>query len=612
MPLVSSETFSLCASHKTRVARVIRGNILATMKMDRSLARFAALLLVASETHAAPGSLDPSFDSNGTAIADFGGFDSVRALAQQLIGARYLAAGTTRATISGPGNFALARFNNDGSPDGTFGSGGRTTTDFGANDRAVALSVRVVGLGLDETVVAVGLTDAGGDLDFAVARYDDTNGGPVTSFDGDGKVTTDFAGFDDTASAVAVQSDGRVVVAGYSDSGGVDGFDFALARYLANGTLDTSFDSDGKVTTQISVADQDNWATCMAIQPDGKILVGGYGGGGFGGGSNSSWHIARYHGQIATGTPGTLDTSFGSFPEVGIVDVILAPGGRLEAMTLQADGKIVLTGECNANVGLARLNADGSLDTGFNGTGTMVVPLAVANDAPFGVAVQADGKILVVGQSNKGGTDFDFLVARFTPSGALDPGFGNGGILLTDYSSGGDETARGVLVQGDGTIVVAGTHSGTTDDFLLARYLTAQGDVRVGTNAAVTRGNDLYNPTGAGQMQVAAIRRGGGMKKIAAGIQNDGPVPDSFTARGRKGNRKFQVAYLLGRKNHTAAMVRGTYATGPVAAGATHLQTVRITAATQQSRKKRTLFVSSNSANDPSASDTAIIQAKSR
>ena len=166
------------------------------------------------------------------------------------------------------GDFKLVRYTVDGSLDTIFGDSGIANTDFfGFEDQGSSVVVQA-----DGKIVVAGYATSGGNRDFALARYNN-DGSLDTSFDGDGKVTTDFAGSTDFATSVAVQADGRIIVAGQSDTGGGD-YDFALARYNVNGSLDTSFNGDGRLTTDFG-SSQDR-ATSVALQADGKIVVAGY------------------------------------------------------------------------------------------------------------------------------------------------------------------------------------------------------------------------------------------------------------------------------------------------------------------------------------------------
>jgi uncharacterized delta-60 repeat protein len=290
----------------------------------------------------------------------------------------------------GEGSFALARFNPNGSLDQSFSGDGKQTTDFGGGATGVAIQG-------DGKIVAVGANGHGG---FALARYN-PNGSLDPSFSGDGKQMTDFGGFDQ-ASGVALQANGKVVVVG---QGGPDPSDFAIARYNPNGTLDTSFSGDGKQTTSFSAGCCDG-ASALAIQGDGKIVAVGLAGGG-------------------TGNPG--------------------------------------------HFALARYNPNGTLDPSFSGDGKQTTE--VGDDAfAKGVALQGDGKLVVVGLTHTGG-DYGFALARYNQNGTLDPSFSGDGKQTTDFGPFG--YATGIALQANGNIVVVGVGRGTdfTYDFALARYL---------------------------------------------------------------------------------------------------------------------------------------------
>src|SRR2546426_2863336 len=155
-----------------------------------------------------------------------------------------------------------------GDLDATFGIGGRVLTDFGGGDRA-----RAVALQADGKIVVAGSSSAGAvGADFALARYN-PGGSLDPTFGSGGRVLTDF-GVDDEARAVALQADGKIVVAG-----GFGGAFFALARYNPNGTLDTSFGSEGRVFTNFGGRDG---ARALALQADGKIVAAGFTSSGFG------------------------------------------------------------------------------------------------------------------------------------------------------------------------------------------------------------------------------------------------------------------------------------------------------------------------------------------
>lgn len=555
---------------------------------------------------ASPGVVDTTFSQTGSVSVTLDYHDTLSGIATQLEGERYLLVGSSRGSSpQGPMNFALVRLNKDGMLDPAFGSAGKISTDFGGDDQALAIAVRNYDQALPEMVIAAGFTDLGGDDDFALARYDETTGALVTSFDGDGRLTTEFSGFDDRATAAAIQSNGRIVVAGWSESGGADGIDFALARYMPDGTLDTEFDGDGKVTTQIQITGEDNWATCMAIQPDGKIVVAGHGGDNAQGGAGSSMLVARYHGDAATGSPGSLDSSFGT---LGVVSISFEGGGNANAIAIQPDGKVVLAGESNSRLALARLNSSGALDASFGGGGKVVLEIAPSfgsiDNYFSGVTFQPDGRIVAVGYANGAA-----LVRRFTSSGALDGNFGTrGSVFFAPWQNWAIATA--VIAQPDGKIFIAGTiQDGGPTNFLTIRLNTAGGDMQVGTKAKGFRGDNIYSPYRIGsQTSRVSISSGGGSEDVTAVIENKGPVADQFTLRGI-GRGTIAPVYFVGRKNRTAEIMAGRYSTGPVAAGAKKLITVRVTAKTKRRGAQKSISLVNQSTNYPPARDLVHIRA---
>ena len=408
-----------------------------------------------------PGSLDATFGTAGTVTTDIGsGATRAKAVALQSDG-KIVAAGWA---IGSGADFALARYNADGTLDDTFGEvvsgstrSGKAITSFSSgNDQAYAVAVQSDG----KIVVAGYATISATGQDFALARYN-ANGTLDTSFSGDGKVTTAIASGSgsDEASAVAVQSDGKIVAAGRS------GADFALARYNADGTLDDTFGTvvsgstrSGKQTTDF--ASGLDVAYAVAVQSDGKIVAAGK--------SAALFGLARYNAN------GVLDTSFSSD---GKVTTDIASGGTdiAYAMEVQSNGKLVLAGQGGGDFGLARYNADGTLDDTFGEvvsantrSGKVTTDFASGTDQAYAVTVQSNGKIVAAGYGGLTATSRDFALARYNANGTLDTGFGTGGKVTTAIASGAviDE-ARGVAVQSDGKIVLAG-HS--DNDFALARY----------------------------------------------------------------------------------------------------------------------------------------------
>ena len=357
--------------------------------------------------------------------------------------------------------FAVTRHNANGSLDTTFGSGGSVITPFGAL-QDVAHSVVAQP---DGKLVVGGYTNSSlSDQDFALARYN-TDGSLDTSFGTGGLVTTSFGSGRDSGQSVALQSDGKIIVAGYCNVGG---YDFAIARYEADGSLDTTFGSGGMVFTPVGTGS--DYGYSVLVQPDGKLVLVGtsYNG------TDNDLALVRYNAD------GSLDTSFGTGGKV-TTPVGTDVDDNCNEVAIQADGKIVVAGwtAINGNdFAVVRYNPDGSLDTTFGAGGKVISRVGAGDDRIDGMTIQPDGKILVVGRADMG-SSYDLAMTRFDADGSLDTGFGSNGRVTLDVA-GGYDMAYGVVVRADGKIVVNGNaNTGVTYDSFLARY-NADGSLDTG------------------------------------------------------------------------------------------------------------------------------------
>ena len=395
-------------------------------------------------------------------------------------GGKIVVAGVT--LIAGVEKFALVRYDQGGGLDTSFGGTGKVTTSFGTT-HADALAVA---LQSDGKTIAAGYTRDGFQTDFALARYN-SDGSLDSSFDADGLVTTDFGGHGSIAYSVAVQPDGKILVAG-SNLG-----DFALARYNTDGSLDGTFGVGGLATADIAASDG---ALDMVVQSDGKILLVGYSG-----------QTSMYDMALARFNPdGTLDANFDGD---GVVVTDFGRDDFAHDVVVQADGRIVIAGQSGdlgvtpfkfALVGLipgelaiARYNADGGLDATFDTDGMVTTALGHGADAATGVALQSDGKILA-GGSSFNGSDYDFAVLRYDSTGSLDPTFGSeGGVILLPVTS-FDDIGRAMVLDADDGITIVGqsiSSSGTSENISLVR-LISQVRGTTGDDTLVGRdGNDL-------------------------------------------------------------------------------------------------------------------------
>jgi uncharacterized delta-60 repeat protein len=405
------------------------------------------------------GNLDPTFGNGGKAVAAIPGTDELSTGAALHPDGRIVVCGETS---SGPpfSNFALVRFNRDGSLDPTFGNGGFVSTSFaGIANRASAVAVQP-----DSKIVATGYASNGsGGFDFGLARYE-SDGSLDSTFGSGGRVMTDFSGTTDVANAIVIQPNGRIIVAGRTDdtqSGSSN--NFALARYNADGMLDATFGLNGKIVAP-SFAGNDS-AAALALQPNGKIVAGGTIQTG-----SEDFAVARYNGD-PTAAPGNPDISFDGDGKA-TTDF---NGNRDEAnaVALQPDGKTIVAGSAtvgNLDFAVARYNVNGTLDSTFGTNGKVTTAVSAGgDDVAYAVALQPDGKIVVAGYAQTA-TNFDFALVRYNPNGTLDASFGSGGRLTTDFG-GGSDVGRAIVLQPDNKLVVAGYATiGSGRDFALARY----------------------------------------------------------------------------------------------------------------------------------------------
>lgn len=292
-----------------------------------------------------------------------------------------------------------------------------------------------------------------------------------STFHNDGIATTGFGNASDFGNATALQPDGKIVVAGASMSTESLDFDFALARYLPNGTLDPTFGNHGLVTT--AFGSEDDVINAIAIQPDGKIVVGGSYFNGIGG----DFGLARYD------PTGALDETFG-VNGLAIMDYWAHDAAN--AIAIQPDGKIVAAGRINDDVHnefvVVRFHSNGSLDTSFNGDGFVMVDFGDTFDNQWAntILIQPDGKVLVGGGISvndtipwPGTVKFFWALARLSPSGYLDQTFGVSGptfqlgTVYTPMNGTGPQEMRCSALLADGRILCGGW---VETDFGLARY----------------------------------------------------------------------------------------------------------------------------------------------
>jgi len=403
------------------------------------------LLLVSlgtASTAGADGMLDPSFGNGGLVTTSFPGIpvnlDFVTALAVLPDGRAVAVGGSSDGDSTG---IAVARYLTSGALDTSFG-GGRMRVGCAGTGIGGGFGGQAALLQPDGRLVLVG--DCPGGMFITVLRLN-ADGSLDASFGNGGQVLTPFA--NTHAAAGVLQPDGRIVAVAVGCT--LAACALKAARYNPDGSLDSSFGTGG--TLKLSLA-QSFAAQDAAVQPDGKLLIGGrYGPAG-----------AYDFGLIRLLPNGTLDPSF------GVGGVVTSDFGDAEegvSLIVLGDGRIVLGGRRASDLAVVRYLPSGSLDTTF-GNGGLATANSGASDSLGQVILLPNGKLLIGGSANQ-----DFLLARLLPDGALDTSFGSSGFLTTDFA-GTSDYCNAVAVAGTDRILAAGsTGNPPLVDFGLARYI---------------------------------------------------------------------------------------------------------------------------------------------
>jgi uncharacterized delta-60 repeat protein len=422
-------------------------------RIRRGLVFFLAMLLLLSGNWrtalAADGDLDPTFGNGGKVVTDFtSSTDWMSRIALQPDG-KIVATGDTHPSHRG----ALARYNPDGTLDATFGNGGKVITV--ANVRESAAGLLILPDGKIMTCGSIDLPNSQ-DTSFVLLRFN-SDGSVDPTFGNGGTVTTNINNDNDRAYALARQSDGKIVAAGkrgiqFYPSDQRKG-NVALVRYNPDGSLDATFGNGGIVVNDFGQG-LESYALEVIIQPDGRIIIAGessyeflvarynsngtldttFGNGGFAlVNFSSNWDhgrdaVLQADGKIIlvgiaeVNTPydsfavarvnpdGSLDQTFGNGGKVVMVD-----RGDLEAAALQSDGKLIALGDDSASFKLLRFNVDGSLDSTFGSGGIVTTTFGGSAAAGSDLVFQPDGKLLAGGLTSSDiyYNNSDFALARY-------------------------------------------------------------------------------------------------------------------------------------------------------------------------------------------------------
>lgn len=400
---------------------------------------------------AAPSNLDPTFGNGGKVVSSPDGSQMIYGSTMALQSDGKIVMVGSRVVASTYSTFVVARYNADGSLDTTFGNNGWSSATFGA-DYEFAASVAIHPDG--KIVVGGIIWNSGNDVptrDFAIARFN-SDGSIDTTFDSDGKITISFNDligtfYQEYLSVLKIGSDGKIVVAGHAiDSSVADRFIFA--RINADGSLDTTFGTDGRLADVANMFSNYDKIGDLIILPDGKFVVA------------AAFHnfMGSFRLAIKYNINGGREWTYRK------PDTASSPyfDEALNGIAVLPDGKFIVVGKRLGKIVALRLNADGTEDNTF-------LNPAMPDGEALSVAIQSDGKIVA---NIITATSSSFSLVRYNANGSLDTAFGNGGIIRTIVTSGVD-SGRKVLIQPDGKILVGGSStlsSPTRYYFTMVRY----------------------------------------------------------------------------------------------------------------------------------------------
>ncbi len=411
-----------------------------------------SLISVFNNTIAQDGLLDLSFNGNGFYFTAVG--ESYSGLTKVAIQNDGKIIGLGSMFDGDNGNSMLIRFNIDGSIDESFGEAGFVYTDL---ETGIESGSDLV-IQNDQKIIVASRVGVGFFLNLLeLVRYD-PNGNIDLSFGTDGYVITDLDFTFDQSYSIAMQNDGKIIIGTTIDTATDQAF--GVLRYNSNGSLDTTFGNDGLAIALIGT--NNSSATDVAIQDDGKIIVGGY-----------TWTDSYEIALARFTTSGVLDTSFDT--DGKIITSLGSSQDYGKSIAIQEDQKILVAGYTqngtNSDIALVCYNPNGSLDQNFANGGIYTSDTPDEYESVNSLVIQPDGKILITGKGGTSGDAYDFLVAKYLSNGILDSSFGTDGLVTTSIT-GYNDFGRDIQLQSDGKIVVGGAcyNELETFDVAIARY----------------------------------------------------------------------------------------------------------------------------------------------
>lgn len=401
---------------------------------------------------AQPMERDSSFGTDGLSFARFGTGEAYTYQIMKQSDGKILQVGYVANGLQD--DFALTRYLDNGIIDSAFGINGTVITDLRAtNDQSLGMALQD-----DGKILIAGYTSNGMNWDYAVARYLST-GALDTSFNHSGFVSTDLFNRDDMANAIDIQSDHKIVVAGNSNT--TSGLLFTMVRYMPDGTIDTTFGRRG-ITFARAASVGIELGRQMKIMSDGKIMMAG---------TKIRTTTADFM-VIRFLNDGKMDSTFGTNGR--ITYDFTGKYDYLYSMELHSDGSYILGGytddDSNSNSSLIKCLPDGRPDSSFNFTGRIVNTFSPADDVTYSVATRSDGKIWVSGYAFSSPLNH-ILISRYNADGSPDTAFANGGHRT--YPTGtGSSIGTSLIIEPDGKLLVgASAEDGLHNRFCLLRLV---------------------------------------------------------------------------------------------------------------------------------------------
>ncbi len=380
-----------------------------------------------------------------------------------------------------------------------------------------------------------------------------------TTFHFDGKNILQLYVFEE-GEAMALQNDGKIVVAGWTGNQTATNIDAFAARFNTDGSLDTGFGTNG--VTIVDFSGVRNWGYAVAIQGDGKIIIAG----------SVETTTSNYDiGLIRLTSDGNLDTSFGSNGKI-LADPYGSSDGAVD-MVLDLNEKIVVTGSWLGKMGVARFNSDGTYDNSFDGDGRKQISFPQSNsDNAYALTTDSSGNIFIAG-NNQVISDADFAVVKLTNNGTLDTSFSGDGLATFSLLTGGTDSARAIALDSNGNIVLAGYVFNSNIDWGITKIDPTGSQIQsFGLNGSVVKNFGTVDGAEAVAIQSddKILVGGFGNNHMQVGRYNsDGTIDNSFIGNSQSlwGSNGFATAdFYLPTNLSDSANALGIDSTGRVVA----------------------------------------------